>query len=114
MAHINALEFARTIQDDCDRSNLVVSYDVQILDNTVVKIRVVLSFDAFIDVFYNADSGKCSYALIKKGTRVFGTDNAFIGWHIHPISHPDQHVPSSEVSFRDFLSTVEEHDWDGD
>lgn len=107
MAPLNAFEFTRTIQYDCDQSALVVSYDVRILDNTVVKIRVILSFGAFVDVFYNADTGKCSFALIDKGARVYGADNAFIGWHIHPYGDPEQHVPSSEVPFEDFLNTIE-------
>jgi len=107
MAHLNPFEFARSIQDHCDRSDLVVSYDTRILDNMIVKIRVALSFGAFIDVFYNADSGKYSYALIEKGIRVFGADNAFIGWHIHPFDGPDQHKPTSEISFSEFLHLVE-------
>ena len=109
MAHISAFEFARTVQDICDRSDLVVSYNVRILDDTVSKIRVALTYEAFIDVFYNSDTGKCSYALVEESTRVFGADNAFIGWHIHPFDNPNQHVPSSEVPFEKFLKTVEEH-----
>lgn len=112
MARLNAYEFARAIQDDCTRSDLVVSYEIQILDDTVVKVRVILVVNAFIDVFYNADSGKCSYALIEAGARVFGVDNAFIGWHIHPFDNPGQHVSSTEVSFAEFLNSVEEHGWD--
>jgi len=107
MARISASEFARLVQDDCHQSSLVVSYEVQILDDTVVKIRVVLTLDAFIAIFYNADSGKCSYALIEHGVRVFGADNAFIGWHIHPFNAPEEHIPASEVSFADFLSAIE-------
>ena len=109
MARLRASEFARAIQNDCHQSSLVVSYEVQILDDTVVKIRVILAPDAFIAVFYNDDSGKCSYALIEHGVRVFGADNAFSSWHIHPFNNPEQHVPSPEVTFADFLSATEEH-----
>lgn len=109
MAHLSTFEFARTVQVACDQSSLVIAYDVRIIDNTVVKIRVFLTYGAFIDVFFNADTGNCSYALIEAGTRAFGADNAFVGWHIHPFDDPDQHAPSSEISFRDFLKAVEEH-----
>lgn len=112
MAHLNAFEFIRAIQDDCDQSDIVISYDIRLLDDTVVKMRVALTSDAFIDVFYNSDSGKCSYALIEKGIRIFDADNAFIGWHIHPFDNPSQHVSSSKVSFEEFLNNVEEHGWD--
>ena len=109
MARVSAFEFARTVQATCDRSSLVVTYDVRILDDTVVKIRVFLTDGAFIDVFYNADTSNCSYALIEGAARVFGADNAFIGWHIHPFDDPNQRLPSSPVPFDDFLKTVEEH-----
>ncbi len=107
MAGLNAFEFARSIQDICHQSTRVISYDVQILDDIVVKIRVALSGDAFIDVFYNADSGKCSYALIQQSTRICGADNAFIGWHKHPFGNPEQHIVCAEISFADFLHEIE-------
>ena len=108
MAGLNAFEFARSIQDVCHESTRVISYDVQVLDDIVAKIRVVLANDAFIDVFYNAGSGKCSYALIQKNLRVFGADNAFIGWHLHPFGNPEQHVVCAEVSFEEFLHQIKD------
>ncbi len=109
MAHINAFEFALNIQKVCDNSALVVTYHTRILDNTIVKIRIVLTSNAFVDVFYNSDTGKCAYALIEDGARIFGADNAFIGWHIHPFGHPAQHKIISEISFGEFLNRIEQH-----
>ena len=107
MAGLTAFEFARTVQDTCHHSKLVVSYEVQLLDDIVVKMRIALTITAFIDLFYNADTGKCAYALIENNRRIFGADNAFIGWHIHPFDKPDQHIPSEGVSFSEFLHRVE-------
>ncbi|MEA3351636.1 MAG: hypothetical protein U9Q82_13530 [Chloroflexota bacterium] len=109
MADINAFAFTRAVQVICDSSDLVVSYDIQILDDTVVKMRVILTNGTFIDVFHNADSGKRSYALIEEAVRVFGADNAFIGWHIHPFDNPSQHIPSAEISFDQFMVLIEDH-----
>ena len=109
MAHVSPILFTRTVQEACDRSVLVSGYDIQILDDTVVKIRATLAADAFIEVFYNADTGKCSYALIENDARIFGADNAFIGWHMHPFEDPSEHVVSSELSFEEFLQAVESH-----
>lgn len=108
MADLTPHEFARAVQIACHRSALVVSYNVQILDDIVVKIRAQLTTDAFIDIFYNADSGKCAYALINQGERLYGADNAFIGWHLHPFENPAQHIPSEAVTFAEFLGSVEE------
>lgn len=109
MAQLNAFEFARSIQSECDQSDLIDSYDVQILDDTVVKIRASLADMTFIDVFYNADTRKCSYTLIKNKGRVFGADNSFIGWHIHPFENPNDHQLSPELSFGEFLSHIEQN-----
>ncbi len=81
----------------------------QILDNTVVKVRVALSYGTFVDVFYNSDTGKCSYALIENSARIFGADNAFIGWHIHPFGNPAHHKKTTQVAFGDFLISIEQH-----
>jgi hypothetical protein len=109
MACLSAIEFARSLQDICNQSDIVTTYDVNILDDTVVKIRIVLIYEAFVDAFYNANTGSCSYALIEEDARIFGVDNAFIGWHIHPFDDPSQHMSSSEVSFAEFLEIVGEH-----
>lgn len=39
MADLTPHEFARAVQNACHHSALVVSYDVRILDDVVVKIR---------------------------------------------------------------------------
>jgi hypothetical protein len=109
MAQLSPFEFARGVQEACDRSELVVTYHIEILDDTVVKIRVLLINDAFIDVFYNADTDKVSFALVEGGARIFGADNAFIGWHVHPFVDPSRHIPSSGMTFEGFLKAVESH-----
>ena len=76
-------------------------------DDTVVRIRAVLTDTIFVDVFYNADTRKCSYTLIKNKKRVFGADNSFIGWHIYPFENPNDHQLAPELSFEEFLSRIE-------
>ena len=100
--------FIETLRGACDRSNLVISYDIRVLDNAVLKTRITLAIDAFIDVYYNPVNGTCSYTLIEGGPRIYGADNAFIGWHIHPFENPDEHRLCEEVPFDEFLKTVEQ------
>jgi hypothetical protein len=40
-------------------------------------------------VYFNALTGKTSYALIQKGRRIAGMDN-YRYWHRHPAGAPDQ------------------------
>jgi len=81
---------------------------VTIQDNVLVKIRADLRSDLFIDVFFNAETSKMSFALIESGVRVYGADNSVIGWHIHPFDNPDSHQASESIAFDTFLRTVEE------
>ena len=51
----------------------------------------------FLDVFYAANTGKISFAIIQNNQRIFGCDN-LNGWHVHPFGNPERHVPISEPS----------------
>jgi len=79
VAGLKLSEFVEAVRLACDRSDLVIGYDVRILDNVTVKIRVFLREEAFIDAYFNPENGNCSFALIKGGKRIYGADNAFVG-----------------------------------
>lgn len=101
-------QFIETLHGECNRSGLVVSYDIRVLDNAVLKARITLAVEAFIDVYYNPANGNRSYTLVQGGRRIYGADNAFIGWHIHPFENPVEHRLCEEVPFHEFLKTVEQ------
>jgi hypothetical protein len=100
-------EFIEKLQEACNRSGLVASYDLRVLDNTVLKARITLASEAFIDVYYNPTNGAISYTLVQAGQRIYGADNAFIGWHIHPFENPLEHRSCKELPFHEFLEAVE-------
>jgi hypothetical protein len=108
MAGVTIRDFVETVRRACDESGLAVSYDVHIQDNATVKIKVFLKAEAFISAYFNPDNQNCSFALIRHGRRIYGADNAFVGWHVHPFESPDEHILCSEVSFAEFLHTVEQ------
>lgn len=108
MADLTLVQFTQTVRRACDESDLVVSYNVRILDNTILKVRAFLALEAFIDVYFNPVNSNCSFALVRGDQRIYGADNAFIGWHLHPFEEPESHQPCGEVSFGEFLEMVEE------
>ena len=85
MAGLTLFQFAEQLQEICDRSDLVVSYDIRMLDNAVLKARVYLSIDAFVDVYFNPTNGACSYTLVQDNRRIYGADNAFVGLPCPPL-----------------------------
>lgn len=60
----------------------------------------------FIAVFFNAETMKTSFALIKQDQRIFGADNTR-GWHLHPFGDTENHFTCGEISFESFLAQVE-------
>ncbi|MFO7772829.1 MAG: hypothetical protein R6V59_02635 [Dehalococcoidia bacterium] len=77
---------------------------------TQYALRIDIAEEFFIDVYYNGENQRQSYALIKKGERVFGCDN-LLGWHYHPRENPDRHnfcqaAPSLEEIFTQLEQTA--------
>ncbi len=107
MAAPDAVEFATRVAGACQASPIVQSYSVSIQDNVLVKVRADLRPDLFVDVFYNAVTGKTSFALIRSSVRLYGVDNT-TSWHVHPFEDPDSHQTCPPMEFEVFLQRVEE------
>lgn len=73
----------------------------------VVRLKLFLDSESFVAVYYNADTGSTSYALVEQGQRLFGANNMKIGWHIHPWGQEDRHIRSEPVSIEEFLKRLE-------
>jgi hypothetical protein len=101
-------EFVRTIFTFAERSSLCEIVTIIALDETTVRLRVLLYVDAFIDVYYNERNGTTAYAMIQNNARIFGADNAN-GWHYHPFDNPSSHARLSQpMSFAEFLAMIEQ------
>jgi hypothetical protein len=68
----------------------------------VIKLRVDLDEDRFIDVFFNSRNRRADLTLIENGRRVFGYDN--LGdWHCHPPEAPERHDACAEPDIAEFI-----------
>jgi hypothetical protein len=85
---------------------LVTGVELLLLEEPILKCRVYLGSSIFIAVFFNAETIKTSFALIKEGQRIFGADNTR-GWHLHPFGNADSHFACEAMSFAAFLDHVE-------
>ena len=108
MAPLTLREAYQRIVDTSAQSPIVIGLEPLLLEEPVLKLRVHLAASLFVDVFYNAATGKMSFALIKDGQRIFGVDNTR-GWHLHPFGSPERHCPCDATSFASFLQQVEEN-----
>ncbi|MFA4820468.1 MAG: hypothetical protein WC613_05950 [Candidatus Aenigmatarchaeota archaeon] len=108
MVKVAASEFSKEIIRICSESKIVNIWDVKIYEDIVTKIRIFLTDKSFIEVYYNFETGKISFAWIRNNKRVYGADNLAY-WHLHPIENPEDHVKSDEISFTQFLLNVEKY-----
>ncbi|MBK9229540.1 MAG: hypothetical protein WAW26_16765 [Anaerolineae bacterium] len=110
MAAMTTIQLLHELRHVCYDSSLVDRLEERILDVDVLHVRVHLAqSDTFINVFYNLATDKTAFALVRDGRRIYGADNAKTGWHYHPFADPDQHVTCHEMSFSEFLRSVEIH-----
>jgi len=110
MAALTTDDLLRDLRAICDKSKIVSRIEERAIDTDTLSIRVHLSRpDTFVSVFYNLDTDKTSFALIEKEKRIYGVDNAKMGWHTHPFDDPAQHVSCDPITFGKFLESIETH-----
>jgi hypothetical protein len=98
------------LRQACDRSSLVSHVEERVIDADVLSVRVHLTTGGmFISIFYNVTSGKTAFALLEGDRRIYGVDNARMGWHKHPFNDPRQHISCAAVRFEGFWADVEVH-----
>lgn len=71
----------------------------------ILTCKAELNDETFIAVYFNALTGKTSYALVQRGQRVAGYDN-YKFWHYHPLAATTQHVPCAEPTPEDALAEL--------
>jgi len=62
------------IIDLCAQSPIVAAYTIRTVDLDVLRLRVHLIDESFIEVFYNHATAKFAFALIVNGQRIYGKD----------------------------------------
>jgi hypothetical protein len=109
MVAMTTAQLLHELRRACFRSSLVNSIEERILDIEVLHVRVYLAIaETFINVFFNLETDKAAFTLIQAGKRIYGVDNAKMGWHQHPFENPNLHEPCSQKSFDEFLRELEE------
>ena len=100
---------------DLQREHLRRKYfiDLEIIEQTrsVIKARLVISSDLFVQIYRNDRFQTSNFALINNGNRLFARDELDGRWHRHIHTSPEEHDFSKEgqkpVSLSEFLDEVE-------
>ena len=73
----------------------------------IVKGRVLLEKERFLQVYYNELTGTTAFALIENGQRIWGIDyDNLRGWHVHPVHQPGSHVETGPMSIEEITSAL--------
>ena len=77
------------------------------LEGPILKSKLVIETDIFINIFFNSVTKTTAFTIIKKGVRIFGIDRDNIrDWHKHDFDNPESHLPYKPTGFKEFLEEV--------
>jgi hypothetical protein len=75
----------------------------------VLKGRVILKKNRFVQVYFNEVTGTEAFALIEKGKRIWGVDfDNLRGWHVHPLRDLEVHRKTDEKTIDEIIDELAE------
>ena len=78
----------------------------------VIKGRVFLEDNFFLQVYFNDRTKTTAFALIKDEKRQWGIDfDSIRGWHLHPEENPDTHLIIKPKTIKEIIAHLADT-WD--
>ena len=100
--------FLVSLLEELNTSDFVEKVDIQ-REVFIVKGRVILKKNRFLQVYYNEKTGTTAFALIDCGKRIWGVDCDNIrGWHIHPLKNPDSHINTDSMTINEIIQRLKD------
>ncbi len=73
----------------------------------IVKGRVWIKGNRYLQVYFNELTGTTAFALIEKGQRIWGIDfDNMRGWHLHPFGGADGHEGIAEKNVEEIVKAL--------
>lgn len=92
--------FLSSLLDALAGRSFVRSVDLH-TEAVIVKGRVLLDKDRFLQVYFNEQTGTTAFALVEEDQRIWGVDyDALRGWHVHPVDCPERHQQTEAMTPR--------------
>jgi hypothetical protein len=108
---MKAEELPAILGKELERRRYFIRLDVIEQTLSLVKIRLYISPDLFVQVYRNDRYQTTSLALIYNGRRLYARDELEGSWHRHTFRRPEDHDKSREgrrpVEIDEFLDEVE-------
>ena len=108
---MNASDLSTELPLEAQQRPYILRLDVLELTPSLIKARLVISPDLFVQVYRNDRYDSTNLVLIHNQRRLYGRDRLGNSWHRHDILNPEAHDRSEEgklaVSLSEFLNEVE-------
>jgi len=108
---MNVADLSVDLSEELKRRKYFVQMDVLEQTLSLLKARLYISSDLFVQVYRNDRFNTTNLALIYNGNRLFARDELDGGWHRHIQADPEKHDFSDEgsrvISLTEFLDEVE-------
>jgi hypothetical protein len=101
-------DFQSSLLEALSDCPFVESVDLK-TEAVIVKGRVVLEDERFLQVYFNEHTGTTAFAVIEEERRIWGVDyDSLRGWHVHPVDRPDEHQDVDPMTPSEVVEALEE------
>ncbi len=108
---MNVRDIAHHLRYESGRRKYIIRYEILNQSASLIKARVFIAPETFIQVYRNDLFNTTNLALIHNGQRIYARDELNGIWHRHPVHNPQLHDRSTEgqhpVTLSIFLDEVE-------
>jgi hypothetical protein len=108
---MNVSDITHHLSYECGRRKYVVRFEILNHSASLIKARIFIAPETFIQVYRNDLFNTTNLALIHNGQRIYARDELNGMWHRHPAHNPQIHDRSPEgqrpVTLSKFLDEVE-------
>ncbi len=96
--------FLHQLLEELSRLHFVKNVDLN-TEVFVIKGRVLLKNNFFLQVYFNASTETTAFALIEEEKRKWGIDfDSIRGWHLHPVENPDDHLVIEPKTIKEIIA----------
>jgi len=108
---VNVNDLLAQLPLEVQQRSYILRLDVLELTPSLVKARLIISPDIFVQIYRNDRYDSTNLALIQNEKRIYGRDRLGNSWHRHTVQNPDDHDRTKEgmlaVSLSEFQNEVE-------
>lgn len=96
MKKMNTVDSIYSELEEIKNLHLIEFFQVEVFRKNVLKAKLPISEDLFIQVYRNDRFKTTNLALILNRKRIYGRDELNGKWHRHPLEDPAFHDESKE------------------